>query len=280
MPRPQSRTHALAALCFASAALPAAGSEIPFREVWGYGVVVPVSIQGLGPFDFFLDTGADVTVVREDLAGRVGLVATDRVAVSSIGGRRLVAQASVGALALGPIALGPMDVLVHDMRAARADDARLVGILGRNALRGVSFTIDHARRRVIVAAAPGADGQVAPVQVGGRPVIDAHLRCAGEPLRLALDSGIGGIVLFEGERPLPLTLPDRVTARTNLGDAALRAGRLEALCVGPARLVDVPVAVQAHAAAGAPPEDGLLPTRLFARVHFDARRNEVRIEPW
>jgi predicted aspartyl protease len=280
MPTSQSRTRALAALCLACAPAAAGAAEIPYREAWGYAVVVPVHIQGLGPFDFLFDTGTDVTVVHPDLARRIGLVPTSRTEVATVGGSRLVPQAAVRGLSVGSVTLGPMDVLIHDLAAARAEDRRLFGILGHNALRGMSFTIDHARRRIVVREAAGAVRAVADTGVEGAPTIEARLRCAGEPIRLVLDSGIGGIVLFAGAKRLPVALTDRVTARTNLGTAALRAGRLEALCVGSARLVDVTVAVQEKGGAGSPSADGLLPTRLFARVHFDAQRDEVRVEPW
>lgn len=281
MPRSQSRTHALAVLCATYASVtPAAAEplEIRYREAWGYGIVVPVRIQGVGPFDFLLDTGTDITVVRDDLADRLGLTPRAQIEVSSVAGARLVPQASVEALALGGRALGPMDVLIHDMRAATAADPRLFGILGQNALRGVTLTIDHARRRVVLGG-PLLAG-AAYTQAEGRPVIDARLGCAGEPLRLVLDSGIGGIVLFEGTRRLPLALTEWTSAKTNLGSTVLRSGRLEALCLGAARLEDVAVAVQPRTEGSAPAEDGLLPTRVFARVQLDGPRRQVRVEPW
>jgi predicted aspartyl protease len=252
--------------------------EIRYREAWGYGVVVPVRIQGFGPFDFLLDTGTDVTVVRDDVARRLGLTPTARVEVATVAGQRLVRQASVETVELGGRALGPIDVLIHDMRAARAADPRLAGILGQNALRQVTLTIDHARRRVVIGGPP-LEG-AAYMQIEGRAVIEARLRCAGEPLRLTLDSGIGGIVLFERAIRLPVQLTGWTVAKTNLGRATLRSGRLESLCVGAARLEDIPVAVQTPAPGSAPPDDGLLPTRVFARVQFDGPRREVRLEPW
>jgi hypothetical protein len=99
-------------------------------------------------------------------------------------------------------------------------------------------------------------------------------------MRMALDSGVGAVVLFERSGRLPVATPEVITARTNAGTLALRGGRLAALCLGSARLRDVPVAIQGREAAEGRPEDGLLPTRLFARVQFDAPRRTVRVEPW
>ena len=143
----------------------------------------------------------------------------------------------------------------------------------------MTFTIDHARRRIRLGGLP-FEGGVAYTEEQGRPIVEARLRCAGEPIHLALDSGAPGLVLFEGARRLPVATPDRITADTNLGGFALRAGRLDALCLGSARLRDVRLAVQDRQPGDTRMEDGLLPTSLFARVHFDGRRKQVRLEPW
>jgi predicted aspartyl protease len=284
---PQSRTRALAALCLlwsasagtATTGAAVAGEEIRYREAWGYAVVVPVYIQGLGPFEFLLDTGADTTVVHPDLARRLGLRPTARIELMTLAGSRIVPLATLPTMRVGGTSLDGVEVLIHDMAAARAADGRLDGILGRNALRETSFTIDHARRRVRLGG-PATAGGVPYEEIEGRLVIAARLGCAGDPIRLALDSGIADVVLFEGSRPLPVTATSRVTARTNAGDTALRSGRLDALCLGSARLDDVAVAVQARDRAEGRIEDGLVPTRLFARVHFDPHHKTVRLEPW
>ena len=281
MPTSKSRALAAAVLCLlhAEVTLAAPGPlEIRYREAWGYAVVVPVRIQGVGPVDFLLDTGTDVTVVRSDLARRLGLVPTARLSVASVAGERDLPRATLDPIELGGRALGPLDVVVHDMTAAVAADSRLAGILGQNALRNLAFTLDHQRRRVILDAPPLA-GRAFP-QGEGRPTLDAHLGCSGPRVRLTLDSGIGGLLLFEGATRLPLEPIGWTTATTNLGRIALRSGRLGALCIGDTRLHDVAVAVQPRREGATPPEDGLLPTRAFARVHFDGPRRQVRLEPW
>lgn len=282
MPTSQSRRRAVLALCLAAGVAARASAdttEVEYREAWGFGVVVPVHIQGLGPFDFLLDTGTDVTVVRNDLARRLGLVPTSRVELATLAGQRLVPQATLHGLELGGVRLTPVDVLIHDMPAMRGREAHLTGMLSRNALAGLRFTIDHGRRRIQLGG-PTVEGGVPYTEEQGRPVIEARLRCAGEPIRLVLDSGAAGLVLFEGTRSLAVATPDRITATTNLGAVTLRAGRLDALCLGSARLRDVRVAVQHRQSGDTRTEDGILPTSLFARVQFDGRRKQVRLDPW
>jgi hypothetical protein len=279
-PTSQSRTRAALALsCLLGLGAPAAADvlEIRYREGQAGAVIVPVSVQGLGPFDFLLDTGADTTVVHPDVAALARLRPTARIALVTLAGTRLVPQA-ISDVSLAGAPLGRLDVLIHDLPAARAQDRGVRGILGRDAFRTTPVMIDHVRRQLTVGGPPLA-GALPYEDIDGRPVVQAHLRCGGPPLRLALDSGASGLVLFERAPPLPLVTDGRLEAWTNAGRTSVRAARLEALCVGQARLRDLRVAVL-DGPAGPRAEDGLLPTRLFARVHFDPRAKTVTLEPW
>lgn len=278
-PTSQSRTRAAQALwCLAALSVPAGADtlEIRYREGHAGRVIVPVHVQGLGPFEFLLDTGADATVVHPDLAAAAGLVPTARIELVTVAGTTLVPQAAAN-VSLAGLPLGRLDLLIHGLPAARMHDPALMGILGRDAFRASPFAIDHLRQRITLGGPPPA-GAIPYEEIDGRPVVQAQLRCTGPPLRLALDSGASGLILFEGPRPLPLVTGGRMAARTNAGATSVRTGRLEALCVGRARLGDLPVAVMDRPAP-ARGEDGLLPTRLFARIHFDPRLKTVKLEP-
>lgn len=280
----KSRSAAIVALWIATA-IPAAATdetsgEIRYREVWGYAVVVPVQIDGHGPFDFLLDTGTTVTVVRTDLAHRLGLRTTGPVPVVTLTGDRAAALGRVGLLQLGPAAVQDVEVVVHDMPAVRRGDRRIVGIVGQTALYDLVYTIDHRRGRIAFGPTTSRQRETRVERVAGRPVVQADLGCGEGPVRLALDSGTAGLVLYGRDQPVSVTLTEWVTAETNHGTAMLRAGRLPALCLGGTRLANVPVAIRGERASSPGMEDGLLPTSLFARVHFDGPRQMVRLEPW
>jgi hypothetical protein len=258
----------------------AAERDVPYREVWGYAVVVPVQIDGQGPFPFLLDTGTTSTVIRVDLAARLGLAAATPVAVTTATGTRTAALARLGSLGFGPAVLEDVEVVVHDMPAVRQGDADLMGILGQNVLSELSFTLDHRRRRLVFGPARLPLTRRAE-RVGDRPVLDADLNCdGGGSVRLALDSGIGGLLLYDGRGRLAGAATHWVTAETNAGTQTLRAGRLDALCLGALRLGRVPVALREDGAPRPRGEDGLLPTSLFARVHFDGPAGTVGLEAW
>ena len=87
-------------------------------------------------------------------------------------------------------------------------------------------------------------------------------------------------VLFEqGRRALDVELGGGVHAATNAGDAVWREGRVSSLCVaggrsGPLNVVVRPLAARPRA------EDGLLPSRFFARVRLGLAGAVVRVDHW
>jgi len=58
---------------FAESHCPGNVVSLPFRLVNGYQIVVPVSINHSGPYDFLLDTGTQMTIVGPALADALHL---------------------------------------------------------------------------------------------------------------------------------------------------------------------------------------------------------------
>ena len=57
----------------------AAGDEaVPFREAWGWAVVVPVAVRGSGVHEMLLDTGTTSTILETALAAELGTGPTAR----------------------------------------------------------------------------------------------------------------------------------------------------------------------------------------------------------
>ncbi|MDT7603673.1 MAG: hypothetical protein QOF61_1670 [Acidobacteriota bacterium] len=107
LPSPASSAHAFATTQFESSrgtarTLPAYAR---FREVSGRGLVVKTWINGEGPFDFAIDTGAGSTILstRAARAARVALAGSRTVGLSGLSGARgaVAREASVSSVALG-----------------------------------------------------------------------------------------------------------------------------------------------------------------------------------
>src|ERR1700733_2405820 len=70
-----------------------AQSQIPFRLVHNALIVVSVTVNGAGPFDFVLDTGADTTIVDPAIAPNPSLVSHDRVQQTTLAGVQSLSRA-------------------------------------------------------------------------------------------------------------------------------------------------------------------------------------------
>jgi len=122
--------------------------------------LVPVFIEGKGPFAFALDTGASRTVVDRRVAEELGLPPAGGAAeVKGVGGRAVAVPVRVGGWRVGGIELpaGTIDAL--DLAADGRQDG-LRGLLGSDILsRFQTVLVDYKRERLVFN--PGASGQLA-----------------------------------------------------------------------------------------------------------------------
>jgi predicted aspartyl protease len=110
--------------------------------------VVPVTIDGKGPFPFVLDTGASATVVSRSLADKLALPkAGGTVSGMGAGGAVGFTISRIRSLAIGDASLQGLEVAVGDVPAIGQAD----GILGYNFLSRFRFTIDYNARAITFA---------------------------------------------------------------------------------------------------------------------------------
>jgi hypothetical protein len=259
---------------------PGPGQLLRYREILDYVVVVPVSLNGRGPFDLVLDTAATFTTLEPGLAAELGLEPLGRATLATIAGARAATRTRVDRLRLGALEVPGVEVLCGEIAALRSADRRVRGVLGQTALARMSFGLDHGRK-VIVFEPPARPDAVLPLdESDGRPAVRFHPRRSGEALFLVLDSALSAPVLFAKDGA---TLPvERVAggffeAETNSGHARLAMARLEG-GLGGVRLDPILAAVQRDGLAGGRAEDGLLPTRLFRIVYFDRALSQVLLQ--
>lgn len=131
--------------------------EIPLRVAGRGGAVLMVAahINGAGPYNLVLDTGATLTCLDEHLArelqlprktGAVGLGA-------GVGGSGRVALVQVDSVRLGASTVSNLTACVLDLRHLRELGAGGVsGLLGLNFLTGFHVTLDFERRLMTLRA--------------------------------------------------------------------------------------------------------------------------------
>lgn len=155
---------------------PAADPQDRLRYLDAAGrLSVKALVNGEGPFDFLIDTGATASVIATDIADQLGLPRVDTGKLHSIAGAESVAMTRVASLAVGKR-------LRRDMRVAVLPRASLWmdGVLGLDWLGKASLLLDFGRRRMVVGQPlPIPDAQTVTVESrlirSGLTLIDAYI---------------------------------------------------------------------------------------------------------
>lgn len=262
-----------------------AQSEIRFRLVHGSLVVVSLTANDRGPFDFILDTGADTTVVDGWLANTLSLVSAGSLQQTTLAGVQTLTRSSIRIMAIGGGRVENVPVLVEDLRALRNIDGRIEGIAGQNFLAHFNYLLDYRKHSIRIEQAGeiqrALDGDRVPMDEGNNRMIVASeaQSVVRAELRLLLDSGANTVVLLPAaSQALDLSAQEGGVETTSSGHVGVYVGRLHRLTIGSQQLHEIPVTL----APSAPAEqigDGLLPTMLFQSLYVNNREGFVVLNP-
>lgn len=250
-----------------------AGNDTPFSLGPQGGLLIPVAINGTGPFQMLLDTGANHSSIAEELARAVNVVPVARALVSTPAGDRERLVVQIDRVGVGPIAVAGTATAIPAQDLLLAGE--IAGVLGQDVLAGLRYTIDYQRRRIVWNDRRELEGRgtiaVLPMAFrDGIPVVDIP---QGESmLRLVADSGAGGLVLFDGPgSDLPAMTPDGGLVRVDTfhGTTMARSVRIDRFRVGVSTYRDYPAVLLQRTSEPAHRGDGLLPLHIFNRVTFD-----------
>lgn len=104
-------------------------------------VVAPVSINGRGPFRFIVDTGANRSVLSDDLAAHLGLTAQGTGEVHSVHGVSTAPLVNVDQLQYGDVSLQAESLPMLSGRVLAGEQ----GLLGVDGMRGRRLRVDFER---------------------------------------------------------------------------------------------------------------------------------------
>jgi predicted aspartyl protease len=218
--------HPIAAAAVLATSLTGATAQAPLPADPGVEVLVieherfqrmtvPVTIQGQGPFDFLIDTGAQATVLSRALAERLQL--NDR------GRATLVGMASSKLVETTPIedfTLGSRSFYIRQAPVVEGDHiGGADGILGLDSLQDQRVLLDFTRREIAVADAEqlgGNRGYEIVVKARERlgQLIITSARLDGVQTAVIVDTGAQGSV---GN----LALLDRLRRNRQLADTEM-----------------------------------------------------------
>ncbi len=108
-------------------------------------LTVQAYVNGHGPLDFLVDTGANSSVITQEMADQLGLPRGAASRLHSIAGTQSVATARVASLAVGKRVRRDMVVSVLPRELLRMD-----GVLGLEWLERASLLLDFKQRRMTV----------------------------------------------------------------------------------------------------------------------------------
>jgi predicted aspartyl protease len=246
-------------------------AETPFTLTAAGGIVVPVTVNGRGPFRFLIDTGSTHSVITADLANALGAAVVAKAVVASATASDVLPVVALEQVDLGPASVRLLPSVVREMPVP----GEAQGLIGQDLLGPRRYTLDFTRR-TIVWHRPGCHqgtetgARVALIATSGRFV--AHLPQQDGALRLVPDSGSQQLVLFERTGRTLAGLERRTGAirmRMLHGAADASVASVRALVVGSIVLRDLPATVIPYPGVHPDDADGLLPMHLFDRVTFD-----------
>lgn len=266
------------------------GEDINARKV-ETRLTVAVGVNGRGPYQFVVDSGADTSVVGLRIARELQLPLGTPVILNNMTDRNIVDRVKVGELTLGPSTIRDLE-----LPALREQDLGGAGMIGIDALVRQRLMMDFEKRLIKV-----EDATKPPRPLPGEIVVTARrkrgqliltqVRVAGLPLDAVIDTGsqvtIGNLLLrdklIRGNRGKFKTISvTGVTGKT----LDLQFAHIAELRLGPLILRNVPMAF-----ADLPPFEVfgltngpavLLGTDLleiFSRVSLDFRARKVRFQP-
>jgi predicted aspartyl protease len=232
-------------------------TEVPFHLAGAAQplILVPTSLNGRGPFNFILDTGAGTSLVSLDLAQQLAIQTEQVKEGTSAGGKVRLALGTVESLAVGQARQAYVQVGMIDLSdLGRVVGARIDGDIGYNFLKSYVMMIDY-RRSVLELSdddgrpnVVGSRGAGTPFRLGHptKPLVLLPTFINGQgPFEFALDTGSSTTVVSpELAHRLGIetvAIPDVTAGGGHTIKAS--AGRVGSLAISGATVRDLPVMV-------------------------------------
>lgn len=262
---------------------------VPFRCVHGFVVIVPVSINGSGPYDFMLDTGATITAVDRELGTELALQVSGQGTATTLVEHVPVSLAVAHQVSVGPVTEQSVVVMVRDLKGLRALAPTIRGVLGQNALNHADYLLDYRHKLLHFdmdgALARSLGGHHIPLRRSavkdnpqyGNLAVHAAVPADGvTESDFLLDSGTGTLVLFGSSLQMDLTY-----TRNHVADVAgqrqpAELRNLQLSLDGKSRMVPT---FMVPFRDNAPGIGGLLPTSIFQSVYVSNSSSFAMFEP-
>jgi hypothetical protein len=273
--------------------------SLRLRLIQNVQVIVPVMINHSGPYDFLVDTGAQITTVDPELAKALNLKIDGTTGIIGVGNYARTPYTMLDSLQAGSDMVEHAMAVVQGLGQIQLADGRVRGVLAGNFLEHFGLLIDYQQHLICLDKSNVLELKMKGQRIDFVPSHDprgrsrapqtltvaVHLSGMGkESLLLRLDSGINVPLLYPSEHTAHLVqtgtfpLRSRGTDGVELRFAVLNRQDVQ---IGPHLLRDLPfvMPVSARTNIPAPEVDGLLPTAVFQRVYINYANHYVVFQP-
>ena len=268
--------------------------RISFTTVDQFLVVIPVSVNGAGPFNFLLDTGATNSVIDRGLADQLSLPGVGEEEVTGIEGK--VRLAIVRAQSISVAGRTVRDLNLTVLSKVNGLPSKVSGIVGEDFLGHFDLLIDNRHHVIQLQQGLGPmsdmfEGERLPVQL--EATLDGHYinhtliltgsssELGTKTISLLLDSGVNYLYLFGGEQSLGGGATQQECSRATISDTSSQFVCLQKvlpqLRFGNKKVVNLITVAQLRK-TGAYTE-GLMPTSAFHSIFISHSQKFVILDP-
>lgn len=263
-------------------------TPVRFNLVAGHWIVVPVTINGSGPYDLVLDTGSAHTFIDPSLITKFGGREARRYQLLTATGSVVVPCYRIEDFRLGSQHVEYLDVLAH--AGPTIQGMQVIGILGQDFLTKFNFILDYQSQTITFEeneeyARRLSGGVYALLDSAQRNLVlippQSH---ESRPSLFSLDSGARGIVLFgsefEGLGFDMNSVSDLEPLQTVLGRGFVGHGTFRSFKIGDTTLQNLRVQLAPESKfSRSRIENGLLPTSFFQTIYFNNVQKFVAFNP-
>jgi hypothetical protein len=274
-------------------------TSVPLRLVQRSQIIVPVTINHSGPYDFMVDTGAQVMTVDPALAAELHLQAQGTAGIVGVGVYARASLTQLDSVQAGSHAIEEVVAVIQNLGQTQLADRRVRGVLAGNFLEHFDLLIDYSHEILCLDDSMQMRSKVKgphialstqpPSQPGSAPqklIVPVHLSGIDKrQVLLQLDSGTNAPLLYDaGEdlKHLQTVSPSLQGRGTDGKEHAFTVLQGQDVQVGPHSLHQIPFVTPVNTAESVPKSDvdGLLPTLLFQRVFVNYSDHYVVLDPW
>ena len=218
-------------------------------------ILLPVVVNGEGPFEFILDTGAGTSLLSSDLGKQLGIKIVGSKEGQSAGGAVSVSLAKVSSLAVASAKLTNVDVGLVDLsHIGKTIGAKIDGDLGYNFLKHFRITIDYRKSKIrfedpkrseMIGQSTAVTEVALRLAHPAKPLIlvDVYANGSG-PFQFAVDTGTSTTAITPGmAKQLGVANSPIGPATTGGAPVDVTAGVLSSFQVGGARIDNFAVVV-------------------------------------